>query len=302
MLCTHRRPRRGIVWGRGVITMRLRFTKMHGCGNDYIYLDCRGSPPPADAAALSRRLSRRHFAVGADGLICICAPASPGADAAMRMYNADGSEGAMCGNGVRCVAQYLYTHGAARERLYIDTPAGRKALRRCGDGQWQVEMGRFAALPVPRVLAAAGRRWRVWGIDMGNPHCVVPWPQPASHGAPLPQGAALAELGPALERHPAFPGGANVEFVAVGGPNRLTMRVWERGSGETLACGTGACAAAAAAVLAGACPCDVPLAVALAGGELWVTVRADGSVLLAGPAQEVYSGFVEVGPPAPGGA
>lgn len=283
--------------------MRIRFTKMHGCGNDYIYLDCRQSGPPADIAALSVRLSRRHFSVGADGVICICPPKSPGADAAMRMFNADGSEGKMCGNGVRCVAQWLYTHGLAKPVLRIDTAAGQKTLRRLGDGVWQAEMGRFSALAadLPAVglgtgplietpLTAADREWTVSGISMGNPHCVVLWPGPD----PLPQGAALAALGPAFERHTAFPQGVNTEFLTVQSAVHLTMRVWERGSGETLACGTGACAAAAAMVLRGYCPREAPVQMATAGGVLTVTVQNDDRVLLAGPAATAFEGWAEI--------
>ena len=126
--------------------MQLSFTKMHGAGNDYIYLDCRGTGLPQQIADWSVSLSRHHFSIGADGIICICPPSTPGADATMRMFNADGSEGKMCGNGVRCVAEFLYTHGVARDTLEIDTLSGRKTLRRLGEGQWQAEMGRFSAM------------------------------------------------------------------------------------------------------------------------------------------------------------
>ena len=139
--------------------MQLSFTKMHGCGNDYIYLDCRETGLPAGIAALARKLSRRHFSIGADGVICICPPSVPGGDATMRMFNADGSEGRMCGNGVRCVAQYLYEHGLPRDVLEIDTRmAGRKTLRRLGEGMWQADMGRFALDPaaLPAVGLGAG--------------------------------------------------------------------------------------------------------------------------------------------------
>ena len=162
--------------------MRISFTKMHGCGNDYIYLDCRQTGLPEQVADWSVKLSRRHLSVGADGIICIC----PGADATMRMFNADGSEGKMCGNGVRCVAEFLYTHGVPRDTLEIDTLAGRKTLRRLGEGQWQAEMGCFSAMAadlpavdvgegplVHMTVEAAGRSWDAVGVSMGNPHCVV---------------------------------------------------------------------------------------------------------------------------------
>ena len=284
--------------------MQLSFTKMHGCGNDYIYLDCRETGLPAGIAALARKLSRRHFSIGADGVICICPPSVPGGDATMRMFNADGSEGRMCGNGVRCVAQYLYEHGLPRDVLEIDTRmAGRKTLRRLGEGMWQADMGRFDASadalpavglgPGPLVhaeLIAAGRAWDVACISMGNPHCVIVWDSPD----PLPEGAALAALGPAFEHHPAFPEGVNTEFILRRDPRRLVMRVWERGSGETLACGTGACAAVAAMVLRGDCPRGEPVEVELAGGTLRITVGEDDGVLMAGPAETAFIGVVEV--------
>ncbi|MGN0984514.1 MAG: diaminopimelate epimerase, partial [Gemmiger sp.] len=282
--------------------MAIRFTKMQGCGNDYIYLDCRDTGLPPQASAWSRELSRRRFSVGADGLICICPPLTADGDAAMRIFNADGSEGKMCGNGVRCVAEYLYTHGVRRGLLRIDTPAaGRKTLRRLGPGLWQADMGRFslraADLPAagfgagPLVdipLSAAGQSWEVTCLSVGNPHCVIHWP-----GGTLPAGGTLAALGPAFERHPAFPEGVNTEFVRRLGPTHLEVCVWERGSGATLACGTGACAAAAAMVLRGLCPREQTITVTLPGGSLWVTVHPDDTVLLAGPA--VKEGWDDAG-------
>lgn len=284
--------------------MDLHFTKMHGCGNDYIYLDCRGTGLPEQVGEWSKELSRRHFSVGADGIICICPPMLADADATMRMFNADGSEGKMCGNGVRCVAQYLYTHGVPRDTIEIDTRfAGRKTLRRKGEGIWQADMGCFSAMaealpavglgpgPLDRVtLVAAGKNWDASCVSMGNPHCVIPWPERET----LPTGPALAAIGPEFEHHPAFPEGVNTEFVFVENPTSLIMRVWERGSGETLACGTGACATVAAMALRGVCPRDVPVDVALLGGTLSITVRSDGEVLMTGPAQVAFTGTVQV--------
>jgi len=281
--------------------MKLQFTKMHGAGNDYIYLDCRESGLPDQVGNWAKALSRRHFSVGADGIICICPPLLADGDATMRMFNSDGSEGMMCGNGVRCVAQYLYTHGVQKEELRIDTPAaGRRTLHRTGDGQWQADMGRFSAMAadLPAVGLGSGpligmplivdaTRWEVSCISMGNPHCVVPV-------AALPNPARLAVWGPLFERHPAFPEGVNTEFVVWQDANHIAMRVWERGSGETLACGTGACAALAALVLCGACPRDVPVEVATRGGPLTVQIKPDDTVLLGGPAREVFTGIVEV--------
>ena len=283
--------------------MKLKFTKMQGCGNDYIYLDCRRTGLPPQVPVWSTVLSRRRFSVGADGIICICPPLLSDGDASMRIFNADGSEAGMCGNGVRCVAQYLYTHGAARDELRIDTPsAGRKTLRRVGDGLWQADMGRFSAMadvlpavglgagPLVNVpLTVNGKNWNVTCISMGNPHCVIEWPD-----ADLPTGPALAALGPSFENHPAFPERTNTEFVYRKSATELVMRVWERGSGETFACGTGACATVAAMVLRGRCPRQTPVAVHLLGGTLTITVCEDDAVKMTGPAVEAFTGEVEV--------
>ena len=166
--------------------MKLSFTKMQGCANDYIYLDCRTSGVPENIAALSERLSRRHFSIGADGIICICAPVTAGADAMMRIFNADGSEGKMCGNGIRCVAEWLYTHGVQKEQLAIDTLSGLKTVTHKGAGLWQVEMGAYSTLPadlpaihmgegplVDQPLTVEGKVWKVTCISVGNPHCVT---------------------------------------------------------------------------------------------------------------------------------
>ena len=166
--------------------MELSFTKMQGCANDYIYLDCRTAGVPENIAALSEKLSRRHFSIGADGIICICAPRTAGADAMMRIFNADGSEGRMCGNGIRCVAEWLYTHGIAKETLAIDTLSGLKTVTRKGAGLWQVEMGAYSAMPadlpavnmgdgalVDKTLTVDGKDWQVTCISVGNPHCVT---------------------------------------------------------------------------------------------------------------------------------
>lgn len=282
--------------------MRISFTKMHGCGNDYIYLDCRQTGLPEHVADWSVKLSRRHLSVGADGIICICPPSTPGADATMRMFNADGSEGKMCGNGVRCVAEFLYTHGVPRDTLEIDTLAGRKTLRRLGEGQWQAEMGCFSAMAadlpavdvgegplVHMTVEAAGRSWDAVGVSMGNPHCVVEWPDEN-----LPTGMDLAAIGPDFEKNKIFPEGVNTEFIYVRDATHLKMRVWERGSGETMACGTGACASAVAMVLRGVSPRDIPIQIDLLGGTLSVTVRSDDHVLLSGPAETAFIGEAEV--------
>lgn len=280
--------------------MKLQFTKMHGAGNDYIYLDCRRTGLPEDAGLLAARLSRRRVSVGADGLICIVPPLLADADATMVMYNADGSEGVMCGNGVRCVAEYLYTHGVRKNLIELDTlHAGRKTLFRMGEHLWRAGMGRFSlrAADLPAVglgagpllevpLVAAGRSWQVSCVSMGNPHSVVFCDRP-------PDEAELAVWGAALERHPAFPQGTNVEFVKVENSCTLHVAVWERGSGATLACGTGACAAVVIAVVRGMCPREKPVDVVLPGGTLQVCVLQDDTVLLTGPAETVYEGVAE---------
>lgn len=284
--------------------MQLTFTKMQGAGNDYIYLDCRRTGLPPDAARWAVGLSRRHYSVGADGVIYLCRALSADGDACMRMFNADGSEGAMCGNGVRCAAEFLYTHGVRRDCIRIDTPrAGQRTLHRVGSGLWQVDMGRFSAdgaavgavglggeplLDVP--LCAGGRSWRFCCVSVGNPHCVV-----FTKDAP-PDGAALAGYGRALAQHPAFVAGCNVEFVRQVSPLGLVATVWERGSGATLACGTGACACAAAAVMTGRCARDAPILVQMPGGTLEVRVLRDDTVLLTGDAAVTFAGTVRIQP------
>ena len=238
--------------------MKLSFTKMQGCANDYIYLDCRESGVPENIAALSQDLSRRHFSIGADGIICICAPVTAGADGRMRIFNADGSEAQMCGNGVRCVAEWLYTHGVAKETLVVDTGSGPKTITRKppalaggdgrilrhGGGSARCEYGRRPAGGLP--LTVEGRTWRVACISVGNPHCVTVVDDVDS--------LKLEDIGPAFEKHPNFPERVNTEFVQVVDSTHLKMRVWERGSGETWACGTGTCATVAALTEAGRLP------------------------------------------------
>lgn len=281
--------------------MTYYFTKMQAVGNDYLYFDCRTAalPPRSEAAALAVRLSRRRFSVGGDGAIFIGPPLLADGDAAMYIYNADGSEGAMCGNGVRCVAEYLYTHGVCRPCIRVDTPhAGRKTLYRAGPHCWRAEMGHFTAQAekfpaiglgrgalLERPLTAAGQNFAVDCLNVGNPHCVVLCQS-------LPTAAQLAIWGPAISGHPAFPAGVNVEFVQRLSSTCLQVLVWERGSGATLACGTGACAAAAAMVLRGLCPRETPLTVRLPGGELTVCIAADDTMTLTGPAETVYDGKI----------
>ena len=275
---------------------RLRFTKMHGIGNDYVYVDCF-SQTVADPAGLARRVSPRRTGIGSDGLILIC-PSSI-ADCRMEMYNADGSRGQMCGNGIRCVGKYAYEHGLARrESLRIETDAGVKLLRLHTDRgavvRVTVDMGE-PILEGPRIpVAAEGRvvnvplqvgtdTYRITCVSMGNPHCVV--------FTPDVEALALAQLGPQFEHHPFFPQRVNTEFVSVLARDALRMRVWERGSGETAACGTGACAALVAAVLNG--KTDRRAIVHLNGGDLDIEWNADNHVLMTGTAEEVFTGEIE---------
>jgi diaminopimelate epimerase len=272
----------------------MNFTKMHGAGNDYIYVDCFHNPPPRDPAGLSRAISDRHFGVGGDGLILICP--SERADARMRMFNADGSEAEMCGNGVRCVAKYVYDHGIARKpRLTIETGRGLLTLDLQVSGgkvhQVRVDMGEpiLAAERIPTTLPGnpplnvplPGHQLRVSCVSMGNPHCVA--------FVDAITDELVLGVGPQVERHPAFPRRVNAEFVQVNGPTDVTVRVWERGSGETLACGTGACAVCVAGVLTGRT--GRAITAHLPGGDLQLEwSEADNHVYLTGPAVEVFHG------------
>lgn len=279
--------------------MRLPFTKMHGIGNDYVYVDAF-KQRVADPAAVARQVSPRHTGVGADGLILI-APSTI-ADCRMEMYNADGSRSEMCGNGIRCVAKYAYDHGLTRANpMRVETDAGIKTLvlevRNGRVERATVDMG-APILDGPRIpvaaegrvidapLEVAGQIYRVTCVSMGNPHCVTF----VDEVAPL----KLDEIGPRFEHHAFFPRRVNTEFVRVDGPRELTMRVWERGSGETAACGTGACAVLVAAVLNE--HCEREATVHLPGGDLRIEWRAaDDHVYMTGSATEVFSGEVEVG-------
>lgn len=258
----------------------MKFTKMQGLGNDYLY--CPAGHLPSSAASLSRRLSDRHFGVGSDGMIWILP--SQRADFAMRIFNADGSEANMCGNGIRCVGKYVYDKGLTQKTvLQIETLCGIKTLRLLVAGgavqAVSVEMG-AALVGAPAELALGPDRLVCIPVDMGNPHAVFFVPEPD----------AVQAFGPLVQKHPSFPDGVNAEFVRLTGPQRLRMRVWERGSGITMACGTGACAAASAAVAAGHCVPDIPITVELDGGCLEILVRQDFSVTMTGPAAFVFEG------------
>ncbi len=263
----------------------LPFVKMHGLGNDYLYVL---GEPTADAPTLSRLLSDRHFGIGADGMIYITQPHDAAADFGMRIFNADGSEAVMCGNGIRCVGKYVYDRGyTAKTDLVIETPAGNRHLTLHPDPQnpartaaVTVDMG-HAAVGESVFLTIEGKNVCVLPVSVGNPHAVV-FTDDALH-FPMETLAAIS-------RHPQFPDGINAECAQVLSPTDLRMRVWERGSGITLACGTGACAVCSAAVQCGLCSADAPITVHLDGGVLSVTVRRNGSVCMTGEAVTVCEG------------
>ena len=274
----------------------MRFTKMQGIGNDYVYVDCFHERPPKDPAKLSVAIANRNFGVGGDGLILICP--SERADARMRMFNADGSESEMCGNGLRCVAKYVYDHGIARkEKLAIETGrgvlhidleiSGGKAHRvRVNMGEPILANAKIPTTlpgdpPIEVPLNVNDETLKVTCVSMGNPHCVIFVDEITYHH--------VHELGPMIEKHPAFPRKTNVEFIRVNRRDDLTMRVWERGSGETLACGTGASGVCVAGVLAG--KSDRKVTIHLLGGDLELLwSEFDNHVYMTGPAVEVFSG------------
>ncbi|MDA7949959.1 MAG: diaminopimelate epimerase [Pirellulaceae bacterium] len=280
----------------------LSFTKMHGAGNDYVYLDCFAQRLEVDFSHLARQISDRHFGVGGDGLICILP--SEIVDAQMRMFNADGSESEMCGNGIRCVAKYIYDHNICRkETLAIETRAGvlklSLSVREGLVDSVTVNMGRpiFEPAKVPTTLLAketawgnvvlehkenfGGREFWLNVLSMGNPHCVIFVEELSKE--------LVHTYGPLIETSPLFPAKTNVEFVQVISPDEVRQRTWERGSGETLACGTGASAVCVAGVLTG--KTDRAITNHLLGGDLQLIWEEEtGEVFMTGPAVEVFSG------------
>ena len=262
----------------------MHFTKMHGLGNDYLYIF--GEPKnPSDIAI---KLSDRHFGAGSDGIICISH--SQKADFKMRIFNADGSEAKMCGNGIRCVGKYLYDKGYTdKKQLSIETLSGIRFIRLQLQGgkvkNVTVEMGK-AVISEDITLSVSDETVICTPVSVGNPHAVI-FVEDIDK-------VPLTVIGPKLEHHQAFPDGVNVEFVQPISENELRMRVWERGSGVTMACGTGACASAAAAVTKHFCRCDTPILVHLDGGTLDIQVSPDNFVTMTGPAETVYEGETEL--------
>ncbi len=277
----------------------MRFTKMHGLGNDYVYVNCfeERIENPSETA---RYVSDRHFGVGSDGLIMI--NPSEAADFEMEMYNADGSRGEMCGNGIRCVAKYVYDYGLTdKTSISVETLGGIKYLDLTVEdgkavlvkvdmgtpildpGQIPIVSGREAVIDEPVVVD--GTEYRMTGVSMGNPHAVIYVDDLG--------GLDLLEVGPKFENHECFPKRINTEFAHVIDRTTVEMRVWERGSGETLACGTGACAVAVASILNGYTEDEVT--VKLLGGDLLIRWdRETDKVYMTGPATVVYDGEIEI--------
>lgn len=279
--------------------MLTRFYKMHGIGNDYIYFDCLDGEL-ADPSAVALKYSDRHFGIGGDGIVMICS--SKVADAKMRMFNADGSEGKMCGNAIRCVGKYLYDFNKTdKKKISIETLSGIKYLELFtgDDGKVsfvKVNMGKAVLNPaeipvnldgdkiVNRKVEIAGGEHAITCVSMGNPHCVV---------FEDPDGLDLEKIGPLFENDKLFPDRVNTEFVKVISPNELKMRVWERGSGETWACGTGTCATVVAAALNGYSKKGEDVTVHLRGGDLVINYT-DEAVFMTGTAEIVFTGYIDI--------
>ena len=259
---------------------------MQGIGNDYVYVNCF-EEEVKDPAAMAVRVSDRHFGIGADGLILICP--SETCDVRMRMFNADGSEGKMCGNGARCVAKYAYDHGICRKETFtLETLGGVKTIKVFTENgkvkTAAVDMGKAVLTgPVPEPITVNGEEKEMIAVDVGNPHAVYYVPSKEAL-----MGLDLEKTGPGYEHHPRFPEGVNSEFIYAESRDLLWMRVWERGSGETLACGTGATASAYASMVSGRCGNRVT--VRLLGGDLVIERTDDGHLIMTGPAEEVFTG------------
>lgn len=277
----------------------MKFTKMQGAGNDYIYVNCftETVKNPEETAV---RVSDRHFGVGADGLVLICP--SENADFFMDIYNADGSRAKMCGNATRCVAKYVYDNKMTdKTEIALETLSGIKCIKiTVQDGKAvaaRVNMGAPILTPreiptkfdgetvVSQNLTIDDTTYAVTCVSMGNPHCVLYTDD--VHAPDLPR------IGPKFENHAMFPDRINTEFVHIVSETEFDMRVWERGSGETLACGTGACAATVASILNGYCKRDTEIKVNLLGGTLYINWTADGDVYMTGPAETVCTGEID---------
>lgn len=278
----------------------MKFTKMQGIGNDYVYVNCF-EETVADPERVSEIISDRHFGIGADGLVLIMP--SDKADFRMRMFNADGSEGNMCGNATRCIGKFVYdNHLTDKTNITLETRSGIKKLTLYPEnGKVKtvlVDMGKAVLKPadipmnvsgdtfINKPITVDGKEVFITAVSMGNPHAVTYVDDVDS--------LELEEIGPSFENHPLFPERVNTEFIKILDESTMQMRVWERGSGETWACGTGACAATAASVLNGYFPHDKEITVKLRGGDLFITYKSDGTVLMRGPAETVFTGEIDV--------
>ena len=267
--------------------MKLNFIKMHGAGNDYIYVDCLAKEV-SEPQKLAQILSKRHFSVGADGLVMICP--SKIAHAKMRIFNSDGSEAKMCGNAARCVGKLLYESNFIRKSLIrLETESGvRELFLTVRDGKVEkitVDMGK-AELGEMFFFEVCGQKFEMRSVNMGNEHQVTIVPDVDY--------LDLVKMGGAFEKNPRYPDGVNTEFCETVGANHLKVRTFERGSGETLSCGTGACAAAAAGVLSGVCDPQKPIRISMRGGELVVFCGDMEHVRLLGTAHKVFEGIVDL--------
>ena len=276
----------------------MKFSKMHGIGNDYIYVNCFVETV-SEPEKVSVVLSDRHKGIGSDGLVLIMP--SDKADFRMRIFNADGSEAMMCGNATRCIGKYVYDMGLTdKTDITLETNSGIKYLTLyLKDNKVDsvtVDMGKAILVPkdipvnsdkerfISEPVEVCGKTWAITCVSMGNPHAVI-----------FTTGVAeldLEKIGPHFENHSLFPNRVNTEFAEVIDDHTLNMRVWERGSGETFACGTGTCATVVAAVLNGICRHDEEVLVLLRGGNLRITYKSDGTVLMTGPAEYVFEGTV----------
>ena len=278
----------------------MKFTKMQGIGNDYVYVNCF-EETVADPERVSEIISDRHFGIGADGLVLIMP--SDKADFRMRMFNADGSEGNMCGNATRCIGKFVYdNHLTDKTSITLETRSGIKELTLYPEnGRVKtvlVDMGKAVLKPadipmnvsgdtfINKPITVDGKEVFITAVSMGNPHAVTYVDDVDS--------LELEKIGPSFENHPLFPERVNTEFIKILDESTMQMRVWERGSGETWACGTGACAATAASVLNGYFPHDKEITVKLRGGDLFITYKSDGTVLMRGPAETVFTGEIDV--------
>ena len=278
----------------------MKFTKMQGIGNDYVYVNCF-EETVADPERVSEIISDRHFGIGADGLVLIMP--SDKADFRMRMFNADGSEGNMCGNATRCIGKFVYdNHLTDKTSITLETRSGIKKLTLYPEnGKVKtvlVDMGKAVLKPadipmnvsgdtfINKPITVDGKEVFITAVSMGNPHAVTYVDDVDS--------LELEKIGPSFENHPLFPERVNTEFIKILDESTMQMRVWERGSGETWACGTGAWAATAASVLNGYFPHDKEITVKLRGGDLFITYKSDGTVLMRGPAETVFTGEIDV--------